>query len=106
MGQIKNRAFDEDGKIEIFRDKDDRDNPMDREEVKESHQLEKVETFNQILTSLSESEMKGMKVMRIPFSEEKALPVECFDMIVGALKDENPALLQCVFRLALSVANL
>ena len=38
-----------------------------------------------------------MKIVRLPFLEEKALPLECFDIIVNALKEENPAKTQCIF---------
>ena len=41
--------------------------------------------------------MEGLQIVRVPFLEEKALPVECFDIIVDALKAENPAKTQCIF---------
>merc|ERR1719230_2238181 len=49
---------------------------MDREEVKEPHKLEDLKTYNKLLA---------------------ALPETCFDSIVAALVDENPAKTQCVF---------
>ena len=85
------------GKIDIFRDKEDRDNPLDREEVKVSYKLENLQGFTQILHQLSKGAMKGMQVIRVPVLEEKALPEECFDIIVKALVDRNPAKTQCIF---------
>merc|ERR1719232_2482563 len=38
-----------------------------------------------------------MTVIRIPILEERAKPEMCFDMIVKALVDENPAKTQCIF---------
>ena len=56
-----------------------------------------VKGFNTILSDLAADKLKGMKVVRVPFLEEKALPLECFDIIVNALKDGNPAKTQCIF---------
>ena len=41
-----------------------------------------VRGFNSILSGLAADKLKGMKVVRVPFLEEKALPLECFDIIV------------------------
>merc|ERR1719435_715093 len=38
-----------------------------------------------------------MSIIRVPVLEEKALPEECFDIIVKALAEENPAKTQCIF---------
>ena len=94
--QIEGRKCVE-GKIEIFRDKEDQDNPMDREEVKNPCKLENLQGFTQILTKLSEGPIKDMKIVRVPILEEKALPEECFDIIVKSLVSENPATTQCIF---------
>ena len=56
-----------------------------------------VKGFNTILSDLAADKLKGMKVVRVPFLEEKALPLECFDIIVNAFKDGNPAKTQCIF---------
>jgi len=85
------------GNIEIFRDKEDADNPMDREEIKEPCKLENLKGFNKCLSDLASGPMEGMTVLRIPVFEERALPEECFDLIVKALVDENPAKTQCIF---------
>jgi len=85
------------GNIEIFRDKEDADNPMDREEIKEPCKLEDLKGFNKCLSDLASGPMEGMTVLRIPVFEERALPEECFDLIVKALVDENPAKTQCIF---------
>jgi len=85
------------GNIDIFRDKEDADNPMDREEVKEPCKLENLKSFNKMLGDLASGPMEGMTVIRVPVMEEKALPEECFDIIVKALVEENPAKTQCIF---------
>ena len=36
-------------------------------------------------------------IRRVPIMEEKALPEECFDIIVKSLVEENPAKTQCIF---------
>merc|ERR1719348_1473915 len=85
------------GKIEVHRDKADADNPMDREEVKEATPLVDVKGFNKVLSGLAEGSIPGLSVIRVPLIEEKALPESCMDLIVAALKDENPAKTQCIF---------
>ena len=90
--------MDKGGSIEINRDKEDRENFLDREEVMDVVQVEgTIKGFNDILKSLSEEKMEGLQIVRVPFLEEKALPLECFDIIVDALKAENPAKTQCIF---------
>ena len=90
--------MDKGGSIEINRDKEDRENFLDREEVMDVVQVEgTIKGFNDILKSLSEEKMEGLQIVRVPFLEEKALPIECFDIIVNALKAENPAKTQCIF---------
>ena len=90
--------MDEGGSLEINRDKEDRENPLDREEVMDVVQVEgSIKGFNDILQNLSEDKLKGLQIVRVPFLEEKALPLECFDIIVDALREENPAKTQCIF---------
>merc|ERR1712123_317789 len=72
----------------------DADNPMDREEVKEPCKLENLKSFAKVL---GDCPIEGMSVVRVPILEEKALPEECFDIIVKALAEENPAKTQCIF---------
>ena len=96
--QVEERSIEEGGTIEIFRDKEDRENPLDREEITDVVNVDGVvKGFNSILSGLAADKLKGMKVVRVPFLEEKALPLECFDIIVNALKDGNPAKTQCIF---------
>lgn len=85
------------GNITIFRDKEDAENPMDREELKEPVKLEKLKNYKTILGDLSSGPIADMTVIRVPILEEKALPEECFDLIVKALLEENPAKTQCIF---------
>jgi len=85
------------GNVTIFRDKEDAENPMDREELKEPVKLENLKNYKKILAELSEGPVAGLTVIRVPIMEEKALPEECFDVIVKALVEENPATTQCIF---------
>jgi len=85
------------GNVNIFRDKEDAENPMDREELKEPFKLENLKNYKKILSELSSGPLAGMSVIRVPVMEEKALPEECFDIIVKALVEENPAKTQCIF---------
>jgi len=94
--QLESRKCGE-GNIDIFRDKEDADNPMDREEVKEACKLEDLKSFGKMLTDLAAGPIEGMSIIRVPVLEEKALPEECFDIIVKALAEENPAKTQCIF---------
>merc|ERR1719393_262468 len=85
------------GNVTVFRDKEDAENPMDREELKEPVKLENLKNYKSILAELSAGPVAGMTVIRVPVMEEKALPEECFDIIVKALVEENPAKTQCIF---------
>merc|ERR1712241_589537 len=85
------------GNVTIFRDKEDAENPMDREELKEPVKLENLKNYKKILSELSSGPLDGLTVIRVPVMEEKALPEECFDIIVKALVEENPAKTQCIF---------
>merc|ERR1712242_226851 len=85
------------GNVTIFRDKEDAENPMDREELKEPFKLENLKNYKKILSELSSGPLSGMSVIRVPVMEEKALPEGCFDIIVKALVEENPAKTQCIF---------
>jgi len=96
VDQLEGRKCGE-GNIEIFRDKEDADNPMDREEVKEPCKLDDLKSFGKMLTDLAAGPIEGMSIIRVPVLEEKALPEECFDIIVKALAEENPAKTQCIF---------
>merc|ERR1712242_131980 len=85
------------GNVTIFRDKEDAENPMDREEIKEPVKLENLKNYKNILGDLASGPIEGMNVIRIPVLEERAKPEMCFDMIVKALVEENPAKTQCIF---------
>merc|ERR1712142_925849 len=85
------------GNITIFRDKEDAENPMDREEIKEPVKLDNLKSYKKILGELATGSLEGMTVVRIPVLEERAKPEECFDTIVKLLVDENPAKTQCIF---------
>merc|ERR1711910_157355 len=74
------------GNVNIFRDKEDAENPMDREELKEPFKLENLKNYKKILSELSSGPLDGMSVIRVPVMEEKALPEECFDIIVKAVQ--------------------
>ena len=85
------------GKIPVFSDKEDAENPMDREEVKESVKLSDLKSYKKILTEMAAGPLEGMTVIRVPVVEERPQPEDCFDVIIKALVEENPAKTQCIF---------
>ena len=52
------------GNVNIFRDKEDAENPMDREELKEPVKLENLKNYKKILSDLSSGPLAGMTVIR------------------------------------------
>ena len=90
-------AREKDGCVEVHKDAGFAENPMDREDVKDTIKLEGVKGFNEILKSVTESSLPTMSVVRVPFHEQRALPEQGFDLIVSALSAENAATTQCVF---------
>jgi len=91
------QAREKDGSVEVHKDAGFAENPMDREDVKETLKLEGLKGLNDILKNLSESSLPGMTVVRVPFNEQRAMPETCFDVVVKALCAENAATTQCVF---------
>jgi len=85
------------GKVKLTKDKAEADNPMDREEEDEDHPAAELKGFTKMLTGMAEGPIPGMQVLRVPLVEEKALPESALDVIVNALKGENPATTQCIF---------
>lgn len=73
---------EKDGTIEVHKDAGFAENPMDREDVIEKLKLEGLKGLNDILKSLSESALPGLSVVSVPFNEQRAMPLECFDVIV------------------------
>merc|ERR1712241_182890 len=69
----------------------------DREEVKESVKLSDLKSYKKILTELAAGPLEGMTVIRVPVVEERPQPEDCFDVIIKALVEENPAKTQCIF---------
>jgi len=94
--ELESRMCSE-GKIPVFSDKEDAENPMDREEVKESVKLSDLKSYKKILTELAAGPLEGMTVIRVPVVEERPQPEDCFDVIIKALVEENPAKTQCIF---------
>jgi len=85
------------GKVKVTKDKADADNPMDREEEDEDRPAVDLKGFTKVLGGMSEGPIPGMQVIRVPVIEERALPESALDIIVNALKSENPATCQCIF---------
>merc|ERR1712158_266539 len=85
------------GKVKLTKDKAEADNPMDREEEDEDHPAVDLKGFTKVLSGVAEGPIPGMQVLRVPVIEEKALPEAALDVIVNALKGENPATTQCIF---------
>eukprot|EP00092_Neocalanus_flemingeri_P018879 GFUD01020446.1.p1 GENE.GFUD01020446.1~~GFUD01020446.1.p1 ORF type:complete len:476 (+),score=137.66 GFUD01020446.1:161-1588(+) len=88
---------EKDGNIEVHKDAGFAENPMDREDIVQSVKLDGLKGLNEILKSCAETTMPGLTVVRVPFNEQRAVPVECFDTIIKALCSENAATTQCVF---------
>merc|ERR1739846_216394 len=95
MGTIEGKQAE--GKVKLTRDKAEADNPMDREEEDEDHPAVDLKGFTKVLSGVAEGPIPGMQVLRVPVIEEKALPESALDIIVNALKGENPATTQCIF---------
>lgn len=85
------------GNVDIHRDKSAADNPMDREEIKNSIPLVDLKGFTKVLEGMSAGPIPGMSVVRVPLLEERAVPEAALDIIVQSLKDLNPATTQCIF---------
>jgi hypothetical protein len=83
-----------DGSLEISKDKDFQENPMERENIINSVKVDSVKSFSAALAGVK---MEDISVVRIPFEEERPLPEECFDLIVAQLAGESPSNTQCVF---------
>merc|ERR1712110_857058 len=67
-------------------------NPHDNMEIPgKVDDMDNLENYKNILAELSAGPVAGLTVVRVPVQEEKALPEECFDVIVKALVEENPA---------------
>merc|ERR1719340_436723 len=92
--ELESRMCSE-GKIPVFSDKEDAENPMDREEVKDSVKLSDLKTYKKILTDLASGPLEGMTVIRVPAVEERPKPEECFDIIIKALVEERPKPEEC-----------
>ena len=96
MKELETRKCGE-GNVPVFADKEDAENPMDREEVKSAVKLDGLKSYKSILGGLAAGPLEGMTVIRVPVLEERPKPEDCFDVIVKALVEENPATAQCIF---------
>jgi hypothetical protein len=90
-------AMQKDGTLELHKDKDFQENPMEREDLAENVKTESIKDFNNIISGLAESSMPGLTVVRVPFQEERPLPELCFDLIVEQLANSSPSTTQCIF---------
>jgi len=98
LKEISSRA--KDNSVEIHKDKGLADNPMDRVDEVLASSTEGSCGFLQILTGLGAGEepaLPGLKIVRVPFDEQRAIPEECFDLIAKSLCGESAATTQCVF---------
>jgi hypothetical protein len=85
-----------DGSLEVHSDKDFHENPMEREDIKDSVEVASVKSFGALLKDMNDRSPQ-ITTARIPFVEERPLPEECFDQITSALASESPSTCQCVF---------
>ncbi|XP_023341546.1 paladin [Eurytemora carolleeae] len=90
-------GMQKDGCLELHKDKDFQENPMEREDFADTVKTESIKDFNSIIAGLAETSMPGLTVVRVPFQEERPLPEDCFDIIVSQLANESPSTTQCVF---------
>merc|ERR1711892_1032803 len=74
------------GNVEVHKDAGFAENPMDREDVSQSLIADGVKGLNEILKTCGETSMPGLSVVRVPFNEQRAVPVECFDVIIKAVQ--------------------
>jgi len=89
-------AMIKDGQLEVHSDKDFHENPMEREDIKDSVEVASVKSFGALLKDLNDKRPE-ITTARIPFVEERPLPEECFDQITSKLASESPSTCQCVF---------
>jgi len=86
-----------DGSLDIHRDKDLQENPMDRDDLVDTVKVENVKELGSVMKGVAETCLPGLQVIRLPFQEERPLAEACFDAVVAALKDESPSSSHCIF---------
>jgi len=91
------QAMLKDGALLVHKDNNFQENPMEREDVTQTIKVDTVKELSKILSSLAETTMPGLTVVRVPFQEERPLPEDCFDLIVSQLANESPSTTQCIF---------
>ena len=94
---IRQRVADNaEEKIEISKDSEFIENPMDRINVEEEIPAEEVKSLKEIFEWSKENGFPDTEYVRVPVVEECAPQDICYDIIVKALKDE-PASTHCLF---------
>ena len=84
---------DPEKKLKINKDSEFTENPMERENIEETLEVDTVKSFAGVISDLQN---KNLNLMRVPVVEESAPREVCFDILIDSLKQE-PAGTQCVF---------
>jgi len=84
---------DPEKKLRINKDSQFTENPMERENIEETLEVDTVKSFSGVISDLQN---KNLNLMRVPVVEESAPREVCFDILIDSLKQE-PAGTQCVF---------
>ena len=94
---IKARVNADQGKkLKIDKDATFTENPMDRENMEETIEVNRVQPLYEVFTGLKQKGLKNLELIRVPVVEESAPREACFDILVDSLKQE-PAGTHCVF---------
>lgn len=86
-----------DGTIDIHRDKELQENPMDRDDLVDNVKADSIMELGKVMSGLGETCLPGLQVIRLPFQEERPLAEECFDVVVSVLANESPSSAHCIF---------
>jgi len=92
LDAVKN---DPDNFLEMNKDSQYAENPLERENVVEKTSVNNVQTLREVYSKLKEN-VKNLEMIRVPVVEDNAPKEACFDILVDSLKQE-PASTQCVF---------
>ena len=94
---IRNRVSENaDKKLMISKDAEYTENPMDRENIEESIDVDCVKSWREVLEGAKDNGYSDLEFVRVPVVEESAPQEACFDILVKVLKNE-PAASQCTF---------
>jgi hypothetical protein len=73
-------------KLKIDKDATFTENPMDRENMEETIEVNTVQSLYEVFNGLKEKGLKTLDLIRVPVVEESAPREACFDILVDTLK--------------------